>query len=313
MSQSRIDDLRMVDPVLTTVAQGYSNASMIAHRLFPIVQVSKLKGKIPVFGKEAFAVREMNRAIRAESNRIPPSDLQLVEFETQEKDIETAIDYIEEEETPDFIRLEHRIAKQLVDIMQLGREQETANLVQNPANFDPALQLAIDAASAFNDYTLTIDPVQIIKDAMGDVRGKIARYPNTMIIGDSAYRALANHPKVIERVKYAGVSNVSTAALSEIFELPMIFVGMAVTTSDGTTFTDVWNDNIILAYVDESERNARSEYNPSFGYTIQRKGKPEIDSYYENGGKIKIIRNTDNYCLKITAPEAAFLISNTNH
>jgi hypothetical protein len=303
----------MVDPVLTTVAQGYSNASMIAHRLFPIVQVSKLKGKIPVFGKEAFAVREMNRAIRAESNRIPPSDLQLVEFETQEKDIETAIDYIEEEETPDFIRLEHRIAKQLVDIMQLGREQETANLVQNPANFDPALQLAIDAASAFNDYTLTIDPVQIIKDAMGDVRGKIARYPNTMIIGDSAYRALANHPKVIERVKYAGVSNVSTAALSEIFELPMIFVGMAVTTSDGTTFTDVWNDNIILAYVDESERNARSEYNPSFGYTIQRKGKPEIDSYYENGGKIKIIRNTDNYCLKITAPEAAFLISNTNH
>ena len=313
MPQSRIDDLRMVDPVLTTVAQGYTNASMIAHKLFPIVQVSKLKGKIPVFGKEAFAVRDMFRAIRAESNRIPPADLQLVEFETIEKDIETAIDYIEEEETPDFARLEHRITKQLVDIMQLGREKETADLVQNPANFDPALHLAIDAASAFNDYTLTIDPVQIIKDAMGDVRGKIARYPNTMIIGDTAYRALANHPKVIERVKYAGVSNVNTAALSEVLEIPKIYVGMAVTTTDGSTFSDVWNDNIILAYVDGSDKNSRSEYNPSFGYTLQRKGKPEVDSYYENGGKIKIIRNTDNYCVKITAPEAAFLISNTNH
>jgi len=88
---------------------------------------------------------------------------------------------------------------------------------------------------------------------------------------------------------------------------------MAVMTDDGTTFGDIWQDNIILAYVDRSEEHSRSEYNPSFGYILQRKGKPEVDSYYENGGKVKIIRNTDNYCVKVTAEDAAFLISNTNH
>ncbi len=311
MSNSRIDDLRMIDPVLTTVAQGYLNASMIAHKLFPIVQVSKLKGKIPQFGKEAFVVRDMQRAMRAASNRIPPADLEFIEFETREQDIETAIDYIEEEETPNTMRLEHRITRQLADMMQLGREKEVADLVQDAARYEASLKQIITASEAFNDYSLSIDPVSIIKDAMAAVRNRIARYPNTMIIGDSSYRALVNHPKVTERIKYTGVSTVNRKALAELLDIDRVYVGMAVYTDDGTTFGDVWQDNIILAYVDRSENS--SEYNPSFGYILQRKGKPEVDSYYENGGKIKIIRNTDNYCVKITAPEAAFLISDTNH
>lgn len=313
MSLSRIDEMRMMDPVLTTVAQGYTNAAMVGEKLMPVVKVSKLKGKIPMFGKEAFAIRDMHRALRASSNRIPPSDSELIEFETLERDVEMAIDYIEEEETPDFARLEHRVTKQLSDIIQLNREKEIADYVQNSANYDLSLHLGITSSEAFNDYTLTIDPVQIIKDSMSAVRTKIARYPNTMVMGDATYRALCSHPKIIERVKYAGVSAVGTAALSEILGIPSIHIGMAVSSADGSTFSDIWADNIILAFVDQHDRQSRSEYNPSYGYILQRKGKPEVDTYYENGGKIKIIRNTDNYIIKITAPEAAFLISNTNH
>ncbi len=313
MATSRIDDIRMIDPVLTTVAQGYSNAAMIAGGLFPIVKVTKLKGRIPIFGKEAFVVRDMQRAMRAASNRIPPSDLEMIEYETNEKDVETAIDYIEEEESPESARLEHRITRQLVDIIELSREKEVADLVQNPSNYSSSQKNIIDAAHAFNDYSLSLDPIAIIKDGMSAVRNKIARYPNTMVIGESAYRALIEHPKIVERVKYTGVTNVSKKALAEIIGVDNIYIGLAVTTEDGNTFTDIWQDNIILAYVDGSDKNNRSEYNPSYGYTLQRKGKPEVDTYYENGGKIKIIRNTDNYCVKITAPEAAFLISNTNH
>lgn len=313
MANSRIDDLRMIDPVLTTVAQGYSNASMIATKLFPVVKVSKLKGKIPVFGKEAFVIRDMYRAMRAASNRIPPADLELVEYETREKDVEMALDYIEEEETPDSTRLEHRITKQLVDMIELSREKEAADMVQDPAAYDSSMKNEIDAAHAFNDYSLSIDPVTIIKDGMAAVRNKIALYPNTMVIGESSYRALVNHPQIIERVKYTGAANVNRKALAELLDIDNVYVGMAVWTDDGQTFNDVWQDNIVLAYVDRSEEHSRSEYNPSFGYTLQRKNKPEVDSYYENGGKIKVIRNTDNYCIKITAPDAAFLISNTNH
>ena len=90
-------------------------------------------------------------------------------------------------------------------------------------------------------------------------------------------------------------------------------MGLSVYTNDGANFTDVWGDNIILAYVDMTSKDNRSEFNPSYGYTLQREGKPEIDTYNENGGKIKVIRNTDNYCIKVTASDAAFLIADTNH
>ncbi len=313
MSLSRIDTLRMVDPVLTTIAQGYSNASLVADLLMPVVQVSKLKGKIPLFGREAFLTRDSNRALRAQSNRIPPSELTLAEFETIERDIECAIDYLEEEESPDYSRIEQRITKQLVDSLLLSREKDVADYVQNPANFDSGLKLVIDSNNAFDDYSNNTDPIKVIRDAMIAVRNRIARYPNTMIIGDSSYQTLISHPTIIERIKYSGITAINTQYLSEVLGIPNIYVGLSVYSTDGSSFTDVWSDNIILAFVDANDKSSRSEYNPSYGYILQREGKPEIDTYTENGGKIKVIRNTDNYCFKVTAPDAAYLISNTNH
>jgi hypothetical protein len=233
MSQSRIDELRMIDPVLTTVAQGYTNSNLVAEALFPTIQVSKLKGKIPVFGKEAFLIRDTYRAIKAQSNRIPPSDIEFITFETKERDIEISIDYIEEEESPDFSRYEQRITKELVDILQLGREKEAADLVQNTDNFNEDLIYEVTENQAFDDYTKNADPILIIRNSAAKMRSLIARYPNTMVIGDKCYQALINHPKLLERVKYSGISKVSKNILSELTDIPNVFVGSAVYSDDG--------------------------------------------------------------------------------
>ena len=132
-------------------------------------------------------------------------------------------------------------------------------------------------------------------------------------MGDASYKAIINHPKVIERIKYSGKYSINSQLLAALLDVDKISVGLAISSQNGVDFTDIWNDSIVIAYTDKNDKSARNEYNPSFGYTFQREGKPEIDSYYENGGKIKIIRNTDNYTVKITANVAGFLISNTNH
>lgn len=307
---SRLDDLRMVDPVLSTIAQGYQNSSMIYESLFPQVSVSKLKGKIPVFGKESFIARDTERAIRAASNRIPPSDLDLVTFTTKERDIETAIDYLEEEESHEFYKYEQRIAKHLSDILILGKEIEAAELAQATGSYGAGMYHELAYTEAFNNGSATVTPVQIINNAKDAIRNKIALYPNTMIIGISAYKALCNHDSILERVRFTGVTKVTTQILSELFEIPDIVIGTAVHSTDGEVFSDIWQDNIVLAYIDKSNRNDRSEFNPSFGYTFQREGMPEIDYYYENGGKIKVIRNTDNYGMLITGKDAGYLIKN---
>jgi hypothetical protein len=307
---SRLDDLRMVDPVLSTIAQGYQNSAMIFESLFPQVSVSKLKGKIPVFGKESFIARDTERAVRAASNRIPPSDLNLVTFSTKERDIETAIDYLEEEESHEFYKYEQRIAKHLSDILILGKEVEAAELAQAVTSYGSGMYHELEYSEAFNNNGASVTPIQIINDGKEAVRNKIALYPNTMVIGISAYKTLCNHSSVLERIRFTGVARVTTQILSEVFEIPDIVVGTAVHSTDGDVFTDIWQDNIVLAYIDKANRSDRSEFNPSFGYTFQREGMPEIDYYYENGGKIKVIRNTDNYGMLITGSDAGFLIKN---
>ena len=153
MGNSRIDDIRTVDPVLTTIVQSYGNLSMVGEYLFPVVQVSKLKGKIPVFGKEAFVVRDTYRAMRAASNRMQPKDFTLIDFETLEHDIEMAVDYLESEESPGFLKYEQRIAKDLYDILLLGREKEIADFVQNSSNFSEGLKEVIESQDAWDDYS----------------------------------------------------------------------------------------------------------------------------------------------------------------
>lgn len=313
MAQSRLDELRTIDPVLTTIAQGYSNSAMVADKLLPVVNVPKQKGKIPIFGKEAFLVRDYHRAIRAQSNRIPPSDIELVDYQLEERDVEIAIDYIEEEEANNLYRYEQRITKELMDILLLAREKEIADYVQNPDNFQEDLKLEITESSAFNNYYNTTNPITVIEEAKSAVQQRIARYPNTMIMGESVYKVLINHPLIVSRIQYSDLTKVSLNVLRELFEIPNIYIGTAVYSEDGAEFKSVWEDNIIIAYVDENEKKNRSEFNPSYGYILQKEGMPEIDTYFENGGKIKVVRNTDNFCFQIVSPDCAYLIYNTIH
>lgn len=306
----QLDKLRMIDPVLTGLAQSYSNFNLIYKELFPIVAVTKQKGKIPLFGKEAFASRQTERAIRSRSNRILPSDIELITFETQEHDIEVALDYLENEESLNNLKYEKRLTKQLSDILELTKEIEAAELAQDTNEYSSGMYRELTNAEAIDNPSSTINPIELIMESKESIRSKIAIYPNTMIIGVRAYKALLNHTKIVEKIKFTGVQKVSKDMLSELFEISNIKVGMALTSNDNTTFSDIWSDNIVLAYVDRSSSEERTEYNPSFGYTFQRQGLPETDTYFENGGKIKVIRCTDNYGIKITGKDAGYLIKN---
>ncbi len=312
MSNTRLDSLRMVDPVLTTIAHGYTNNAFIAQHLFPIVEVNKMKGKIPVFSKNSFVMRDTERALRASSNRIPPEDIVMMDFNTNERDVEIALDYLEEEESSDFFRYEQRSTKELLDILLTGREKAAADLVQNTDNFDADMKLVISNESdSIYSPTSSVDTLTWINQGKDAIRKKIGKYPNVMVLGDAALRKILMHNSMTGRIRYSSNLSINTDIIKEIYDIDNIIVGTSVFSPDGNTMNDIWKDNIILAYVDQNSK--RSEYNPSFGYTFQRKGLPEVDTYYENGGKVKVIRATDNFSVQITGKDAGFLIANTNY
>jgi hypothetical protein len=95
---SKLSTLRVVDPILTTIARGYANNDFISDLLFPIVEVDKEGGKIPTWGKEAFQIWQSERAIKADSNEMELPWLSTTSYELTEHDLTARIDYRELEE-----------------------------------------------------------------------------------------------------------------------------------------------------------------------------------------------------------------------
>ncbi len=304
---SRLDNLRIVDPILTNIAAGYTPANLVGRYLFPTVKVKSQKGRVPVFGKDSFVLRDSNRAIRSNSNRIPTMDFETIEFSLQERDLEVAMDYLEELETYDLLQYEQKLVTDLLNILELEKEKTIADYVQNPDNFGSNNKLVLDES---NNFTAGGSPKTIIMESIEQLRKQISRMPNLMIIGTDSFNKILSNSEINYPLNNIGKMTADTKYIGEAFGIKNVYVGQSVYSDDGRVFKDVWRDNIIIAYVDQSQN--KSQYNPSYGYIFQRDGMPEIDSYYENGGKVKIIRATDNWAMKIVAPEAAFLISNTN-
>ena len=156
----------------------------------------------------------------------------------------------------------------------------------------------------------TSDPEGVVSDAKAAVRAKIVKEPNTMVIGYSTWRVLKRHPKLKAILSDTRSRLVQLADLREIFEIENIVIGRAVKASDAGVTTDIWGDNMVLAYVPKASGD-RSPYEPSFGYTLRKKGNPVVDTRTEDG-KIELIRNTDIFRPFLLGADAGYLISDTN-
>jgi hypothetical protein len=303
-----LENLRVVDEVLTNVARGYTNANFIGTNLFPVVNVKKEGGKIPQFNAEAFRVYNTERAIRAKSNRVSPEGRSTIDYVLTEHDLEYPMDYREIEE--DVANLELHAATVVAEGIQLRLEKLIADLSQDANNYSSSSVAVLSASDKFTNETS--NPFSVIEAAREAVRSKIARYPNTIVLGASTYAALKNHPMILDRIKYTEHSVMSEELLRQLLDFPNLYVGKAVFVNDAGLFVDVWQDNMILAYVPEQNQNvARNVYEPSFAYTLRKSGFPVVDKYVE-GGKVSIVRNTDIFVPKIVGADAAFLIKDTN-
>ena len=309
---SRLSKLRVVDPVLSALALGYSNAAFIGDQLLPFVTVDKEGGKIPLFGKDAFRVYVTERALRAKSNRINPEDIGGADIVLDEHDLEFPIDYREDAESA--YPLQAYATDRVVEGIRLRHEKIVADMTQNPANYPTGNKIALSGAGMFSDAAS--DPEGVVDDAKAAVREKIVKEPNSMVIGYKTWRALKRHPKLKAILSDQRSRLVQLADLREIFDIENIVVGKGMYATDAGVTTDLWGATMVLAYVPTGAKGAagdapvRSAYEPGFGYTLRKKGNPVVDTRTEDG-KLEIIRNTDIFRPYMLGAEAGYLVTGT--
>lgn len=307
----RLSNLRVVDPILSALALGYSNAEFVGDQLLPFVNVDKEGGKIPTFSKESFKVYKTERALRAESNRLVPEDIGGITIALDEHDLEYPIDYREDAESA--FPLQAHATNRVVEGVRLRHEKMVADMTQNPANYPTGNKIALSGTDVFTDPGS--DPEGVVDDARAAVRSKIVKEPNTMVIGYKAWRALKRHPKLRAILGDSKPRLMQLADLREIFEIENIVIGKGVYATDAGVVTDMWGGNLVLAYVPPGapskagDAPVRSAYEPGFGYTLRKTGNPVVDTRLGGGGKLELIRNTDIFRPYMLGAEAGYLIS----
>lgn len=305
---SRLKELRIVDPVLTNLATGYANDEFIADAILPRVPVDKEGGKVPLFGKAQFVEHRTERAIRAASNVRDPEGVQTMAYTLTEYDLATRLDYREKQEAA--FALEAIETANTMELLRLGHELRVARIVQNPATYATGHTLALSGSTQFTHPDS--DPLGVVMDAKATVRSKIVREPNTLAMGYETYRALRRHPKLVGLLSDNKDRILTLDDLKRFFEVQSIHVGKAVYSPDGEAVQDIWGDNLLLTYTATATAGERNYRTPSFGYTLFKRGWPQVDKYSAEGGKVEFVRATEINAPFVLAKAAGFLVTNTN-
>lgn len=299
----RLKKLRVVDPVLTNLARGYRNAQFIGEALFPLATMDKEAGIVPLFGKDAFKVWETERAIRADSNQMTPGDIDTLDVVLREHDLAYPVDYRESAES--MFDAEATAARRVKDAIDLRREVTCAQLAQNPATYLSGAKITLSGPAQWSNGGG--DPIADVETGKEVIRSRIGVRPNKITMGAVVYAALKFHPKLQAQLGGDERKLITLEHLKVLFGVDEIHIGEAL--AGNGTLADIWTDSLTLAYVRPAGNSPANYEDPSFGYTLRRKGMPETDKYPGNGGKISWVRHTDIYKPVVVGADAGYLIT----
>lgn len=300
---------RVIDPVLTTVAQGYQNNEMVSQFLFPTVPVPLRGGNIITFGKESFMLYQSQRAPGENTKRVrfghSGAPYALVDYSLEGL---VPMEIEQEASNGPGIDLGARAVNEVQAIMALRHEKAAADIARNEALYAASNKETLSGTSQWSDYGATSDPIDDVEAAKSAVRAATGKRPNTVVMGALVMDKLKHHPKIVDRAKYTGRDVATAELLASLFGVERVVVGDAIYSNDaGTAFTDVWGKDLVVAYTNLA--SAQSGGLPSYGYNYQLSGYPMVEeAYYDRNAKSWIYPVTRSEAPVLASAAAGFLL-----
>jgi hypothetical protein len=292
---------RVVDPILSTVAQGYSQNGLVASALFPSVSVTSRGGKILQFGKESFQLFNGVRSPGENTKRLRFGYLG-TSYSLADYSLEGMVPAESEQEAMAVPGID--LAAQAINIvssaMATSLEKASADLARTAASYSSNNKLTLSGTSQWSDYSGTSDPIKDIEAAKNSVRGQIGKKPNTLVMGASVMAAARQHPKVVDRIKYTGRDIATAELLASLFGVDRVLEGESIYATDSGTITDIWGKDVVLAYTNIG--SAQSYGLPSYGYTYTLQGYPQVEEPYQD-------RSAKSWVYPVTRVEAPVMAS----
>lgn len=301
---------RVVDPILTTVAQGYKNAELVADALFPVVPVEQRAGKILQFGKEDFRLYNTGRTPGSNTKRVQYGYLGNP-FALYSHSLEGAVPFeiMQEANSVPGIDMGRVAVGKTQNIILLKNEIDAAALALNAANYGAANKVTLSGASQWSDYSGVSNPSKDIETAKEAIRAVTGKRPNTVLLSPKAFNACKQHPAIIDRIKYTGRDSVTTDMLATLWGVARVVVGDAIYEDATGALTDVWGKHVVVAY---TELGTLADAGlPSYGYTYRLRNYPTVETpYMDRNAKLWAYPVTDERAPVLAATGAGYLITN---
>lgn len=289
---------RIVDPILTTVARGYQNASFVGMSLFPYVGVGTRAGKILSFGKESFQIYDTARAPGAGIKRInlgyAGESYALIDHALA---AQVPVELMEEARAVPGIELASAAVRTVQDAMALRLEVEQAQIATNAAAYAAGNKATLAGTTQWSHADA--DPIAAIEAAKDAVRSKIGRRPNTLVLGPAVFAALKTHAKIIERLKYTQREIATPELLASLFGLQSVQIGEAVSSDSKGTFADVWGKSAVLAFTETA--SAADLGRPTYGYTYRLSNYPVVGQPRYDGDTRTWLYDVADACAPVIA------------
>ncbi|MCK9212882.1 MAG: major capsid protein [Rhodoferax sp.] len=307
MSQLSPNQARVIDPILTAVARGYeSQFPLVSDVLFPVVPVAQRGGTIITFGREQFQVIDTRRAPGADTKSIDigygNGTYSLVDNRLMGK---VPLEIMDEASVVPGIDLASATITVVQNKMSLEREVNAAALARAAGAYAVGNTVTLAGANLWTASTSV--PFINIEAAKEAVRKKIGRRPNVMVLGPAVLSALRIHPNVLDKLSTSTDRTPATVAqLQALFEIDRIVEGQAITDTAGT-FSDVWGNDAVLAYV--TPKSLQEMGSQNFGYTYQLTGRPVVEEAYLDRAKNSFMYPvSDASQVVLTSADSGYLI-----
>ena len=280
---------RIIDPILTNVAQGYASLEYVGESLFPTVYVDQSGGQIIEFDRDAFRLYNTRRPPGATT-----ADIQFgylgKPFALQSHRLNGLAprEHLRDAQQVLSLDLGMVAINGVLRAMELGLEVDRTALATTLGNYPVANRVTLAGATKWS--TATGVPLTDVDAGREAIRQACGLYPNVLLLSALAFNACKNNPSVVARFQYNGVagtdaSQVTPKMLAGLFNVDRVIIGAGVYWTDANLPVDIWGNNAVLAYVPPGTRETASPYHPSFGYTYTMRGQPMVEPPYWDSDK----------------------------
>ena len=264
-----------VDGLLTNISVGYINTLYIATRIFPVVLVEKRSDIVPAYDKSDWFRDEAKELSEREAPPVSGYNVDVSDtYYCREYGIGHFIGDARKANTDKPFSADRDGAKWVADKLDLKKERLWVNGFWKTGVWGTDKSGGVDF-DKWSDYA-TSTPIQDMRKYRRTVRrGLGGLTPNKLVLGDLTFDVLADHPNLLDRIKYGHSAEnpamVTPNLIGQLLNFQEVLVGISMFTSDpeGTaeasvTYTANWDDDAWMGYVAGNP----SLFNPSAGYTF---------------------------------------------